>query len=64
MLFSPEDHGYLIADPSTSRVILTAWNTTPHAEIETYVADFDEKGELGGDYAQRIFGHAVDGLWV
>lgn len=64
VLLSPEDHGYLIGDPNTSRAILSAWKTTPRDEIDRYLSNMNGEDNAASDQADKILNHAVAGLWT
>jgi hypothetical protein len=64
VLFSPEDHGYLIAARSTSCDILKSWKTTPRDEISRYERDLERDAGAERDEKQRILDHALAGAWT
>jgi hypothetical protein len=64
ILFSPEDHGYLVSDPSTSNDILALWKTTPEEEVERYAADLAGGSILDVRTGEEILRHATAALWT
>lgn len=64
VLFSPEDHGYLIAARSISRDILKSWDTTPRDEISRYERDLERDAGVEADEKRRILDYALAGAWT
>jgi hypothetical protein len=63
IVFSAEDHAFLIADPETSRGLLDAWRMTPDHDLLAYESELERSPEDASEERLRIVAHARDGLW-